>query len=170
MRWCFLLRTFYLLHIWWETFDATFAEQYQRLNLFWQHYPKELQNFVCNNICSDIVPLRSSLLDPTSSTPQTSCGLSSWTPQLAGGGRGLTTSSRVSLPLGICLEFYSLTLTHLTPLVKANDATYPLTPLKRKLMSFHLLMISGLPYLLNTAISKKSERNLTVNVAFFQKR
>ena len=92
-------------------------------------------DFICNIICSDIIPLRSSLMDPTSSTPPTSWGLSCWTPQLTGGGRGLTTSSRVSLPLGICLEFYSLTLTHLTPLVKANDATYPLTPLKRKLMN-----------------------------------
>ena len=42
MRWCFLLKTYSLPHIWWKTFDATFAEQYQMLNLFWQQYSHEL--------------------------------------------------------------------------------------------------------------------------------
>ena len=69
-----------------------------------------LTNFLFYIICSDIVPQRSSLLYPTSSTPPTSCGLSSWTPQLVGGGRRSTTSLRVSTSSAFALTFLSLIL------------------------------------------------------------
>ena len=44
---------------WWETFDATSAEQYQRLNLFWPIYAGEkntIHNLIfSDNVCSQIL-------------------------------------------------------------------------------------------------------------------
>ena len=80
-----------------DKFWCNFCWAISRLNLFWQM-------MILLNICYEQLDgfefyvrfLRSWPLAPTSSTPPTSCGPSSWTPPPVDGGRRSTTSSRVS--------------------------------------------------------------------------